>query len=33
MLRENRVKHALQEGKSVVGTMVSEFRDITVAQV
>lgn len=33
MLRENRVKHALMEGKSVVGTMVSEFRDISVAQV
>ncbi len=33
MLRENKVKRALQEGKSVVGTMVSEFRDPCVAQV
>lgn len=33
MLRENRVKHALKEGQSVVGTMISEFRDIAVAQV
>jgi len=33
MLRENRVKRVLKEGGSVVGTMVSEFRDIVVAQV
>ncbi len=33
MLRENAVKRALREGKTVVGTMLSDLRDPSLAQV